>query len=139
MVPQRSSVSSFWNLNEPFCYRIMTAIRREYDDEDAIKILTKVANSMRKTPDSRMVINEIWNSSPFIVSNHDAAPSTLTPRNQSRLPDLANLMTWNTLLFFGGKERSVPELESILGKAGLRISRFFQFRTITTMVECSLA
>ncbi|KAK1728520.1 hypothetical protein CaCOL14_011768 [Colletotrichum acutatum] len=116
----------------------LRGVLREYDDEDAIKILTKVANSMRKTPGSRMVINEIWNSSPLIVSNHDAAPSTLTPRQQSRLPDLANLMIWNTLFFFGGKERSVPDLELILGKAGLRISRFFQFRTITTMVECSL-
>ncbi|KAL2877127.1 hypothetical protein SGCOL_007519 [Colletotrichum sp. CLE4] len=117
----------------------LRGVLREYDDEDAIKILTKVANSMRKTPGSRMVINEIWNSSPFIVSNQNAAPSTLTPIHQSRLPDLANLMTWDTLFFFGGKERSVPELEFILEKAGLRISRFFQFRTITTMVECSLA
>ncbi|KXH59668.1 hypothetical protein CSAL01_04748 [Colletotrichum salicis] len=117
----------------------LRGVLREYDDEDAIKILTKVANSMRKTPGSRMVINEIWNSSPFIVSNQNAAPSTLTPIHQSRLPDLANLMTWDTLFFFGGKERSVPELESILEKTGLRISRFFHFRTITTMVECSLA
>ncbi|KXH47147.1 hypothetical protein CNYM01_12547 [Colletotrichum nymphaeae SA-01] len=117
----------------------LRGVLREYDDEDAINILTNVANSMKRTPGSRMVINEIWNSSPFIVSNQNTAPSTLTPPQQSRLPDLANLMTWNTLFFFGGKERSVPELELILGKAGLRISRFFQFRTITTMVECSLA
>ncbi|KAK1621458.1 S-adenosyl-L-methionine-dependent methyltransferase [Colletotrichum phormii] len=117
----------------------LRGVLREYDDEDAIKILTKVANFMRKTPDSRKVINEIWNSSPFNVSNQNAAPSTLTPTHQSRLSDLANLMTWDTLFFFCGKERSVPELESILEKAGLRISRFFHFRTITTMVECSLA
>lgn len=90
-----------------------------------------------------MVINEVLTSSSVISSAKDVAelepPSRLIPAQQSRLAGIANLMTWNTFFFFGGKERSFQEVEQVLHQAGLKITRFFQFRGFTTMIECSTA
>ncbi|KAH7392868.1 S-adenosyl-L-methionine-dependent methyltransferase [Pyrenochaeta sp. MPI-SDFR-AT-0127] len=126
----------------------LRGVIREYDDPEAVAVLSNIAAAMRKTPGSRMVINEILNASPFINLAADdkndkrataqLAPSIMVPDKQSRLTGLANLMTWNTFLFFGGKERSFTEVEQILHQAGLKATRFFPFRSITCMIECEV-
>lgn len=122
-------------------WHILTGIRREYDDEDALRVLKHVAKAMKKTPESRMVINEVLTSSPVIVPPKDTAkpPSELIPEEQSQLADMANLVTLNTFMFFGGKERSFVEYRTLLEGAGLKITRFFPFRSFTSMIEASVA
>ena len=98
---------------------------------------------MEKTPGSRVIINEVLTSSPTITGDQSEtrveSPSHLVPKTQSRLPDLANLMTWSTYFLFGGKERSYAEIEDLLEQAGLKVTRFFPFRSFTAMIEAELA
>jgi hypothetical protein len=92
---------------------------------------------MRETPGSRMIINEVLNSSPITMpSSSHGVPSSFIPQRQSAIPDLANIATWGTFALFGGKERSMEEYESLLTRAGLKVARFFKFRAFTVMLEC---
>lgn len=106
-------------------------------------MLRNVTKGMSKTPGSKLVINEVLNTSPTIsagtTENAAHPPSNFVPKNQSRLPELANLMTWNTYFMFGGKERSYAEIEDMLQQSGLKITRFFPFRTLTVMIEAEVA
>jgi len=112
----------------------------EYDDEALLKILSHLTSAMQNTPGSKMLINEVLNSSPTRVpANARGPPSTYIPQKQSALADLANTVTWGTFALFGGKERSMEEYEKLLHKAGLKVTRFFKFRTFTVMIECELA
>ena len=112
----------------------------EYDDKAFLEILKHLTAAMRLTPDSKMIINEVLNSSPFIIpTSSKSPPSDHIPRGQSALANMANTMTWSIFSLFGGKERSYQEYEQLLAEAGLKVSRLFQFRTFTVMLECRLA
>ena len=113
--------------------------RHEYDDDEVLKILSHLTTAMRRTPGSRMLINEVLNSSPTIIpSDGQYAPSECIPSKQSSLASTGNVMTWSTFSLFGGKERSYTEYEKLLSEAGLRITQLYQFRTFTVMIECLL-
>lgn len=90
-----------------------------------------------------MIINEVFVASPVIMpatsSFSTSAPSDYIPRKQSALADMANAMTWSTFSLFGGKERSYAEYQDLLNQSGLKVSRFYRFRTFTVMLECELA
>ncbi|VUC25701.1 unnamed protein product [Clonostachys rosea] len=118
----------------------LRGIIREYDDADAIKVLQHIAEAMRKTKGSRMLINEVLCSSASIINEGDSTsvPSQHMPHHQSAFPETSNLMTWNTYCLFGGKERSFEEVNCILGAAGLVMANFYNFRTITVMIECTV-
>jgi len=104
-----------------------------------LKVLGHVAVAMRKTPGSKMLINEVLNASPVIASaSSSSPPSQQIPEQQSALADVANMMTWSTFTLFGGKERSYSEYEKLLNEAGIKISRLIKFRTFTVMLECHL-
>lgn len=111
---------------------------REYDDDDAIRVLKNIAAAMKETIGSRMVINEVFCSTPAIVgdSHLTAAPSRSIPHEQSSFYEVANLITWNTYALFGGKERSYLETVALVEAAGLRVTNFYKFRTFTANIEC---
>lgn len=112
----------------------------EYETKDCLTILKHLVAAMQGTPGSKMIINEALPSRPFVVpASSTNAPSENIPPKQSRLADTANTMTLDTFLLFGGKERSYEEYEPILVEAGLKISRFFPFRSFTVMIECEIA
>ncbi|KAF2733981.1 S-adenosyl-L-methionine-dependent methyltransferase [Polyplosphaeria fusca] len=114
----------------------MRGVLHEYDDEGVLTILKHVGDAMQRTPGSKMIINEVLNSSPVIMpASSTSAPSECIPATQSALGSVANTMTWSTFSLFGGKERSYAEYEALLNAAGLRISRFFKFRTFTVVLE----
>ncbi|KAK6369519.1 hypothetical protein LTS17_009425 [Exophiala oligosperma] len=121
----------------------LRGVLHEYTDEDVVKILTHLAAAMHETPGSRMIINEVFVASPVIMpatsSFSTSAPSDYIPRKQSALADMANAMTWSTFSLFGGKERSYAEYQDLLNQSGLKVSRFYRFRTFTVMLECELA
>jgi hypothetical protein len=105
-----------------------------------LTILRNLAIAMRETPQSKLIINEVFVASPVIAPAESMSPpSDHIPEKQSALGDLGNLMTWSTFSLFGGKERSYEEYEKLFVAAGFRISRFFRFRTFTVMLECVLA
>lgn len=108
-----------------------------------MQILNNVANAMRKTPGSRLLINEIMVSAVSVVPSSKglgtAVPSESIPEQQSAVPDIADLMTWNTFCFFGGYERSFSETEALLKKAGLRVSGFSKLSTFTSMIDAVIA
>ncbi|KUJ06319.1 S-adenosyl-L-methionine-dependent methyltransferase [Mollisia scopiformis] len=118
----------------------MRGVLHEYNDDQVLAILNHLTTAMRRTPNSKMIINEVLNSSPIIVPTSSmSAASEHIPGSQSAMASTANIMTWSTFSLFGGKERSYQEYEILLNTAGLKISRFFQFRTFTVMLECVLA
>lgn len=115
---------------------------REYTDDENLTILKHVADAMRRTPGSRMIINEILcPTADIIPESIDSlqAPSKFIPHQQSAMTEVASLMTWNTYMMFGGYERSYRETQDLVVKAGFKILRFFKFRSFTTMIECILA
>ncbi|KAI1608899.1 S-adenosyl-L-methionine-dependent methyltransferase [Exophiala viscosa] len=118
----------------------LRGVLHEYVDEDVLKVLGHVAAAMRKSPGSKMLINEVLNSSPVIApASSSSPPSQQIPEQQSALADVANMMTWSTFALFGGKERSYCEYEKLLNEAGLKISCLYKFRTFTVMLECELS
>ncbi|KAH7155954.1 S-adenosyl-L-methionine-dependent methyltransferase [Dactylonectria macrodidyma] len=121
----------------------MRGVIREHPADEVLQILKHVANGMRKTPGSRLLINEILVSTVAVVPSSEslgaAVPSEHIPAQQSALPDVADLMTWNTFCFFGGHERSFPEIEALLEQAGLRVSGFSKLSTMTVMIEAVIA
>ncbi|KAK4940363.1 hypothetical protein LTR10_019469 [Elasticomyces elasticus] len=117
----------------------LRGVLHEYVDEDVLKVLGYVAAVMRKTPSSKMLINEVLNSSSVIApATSSSPPSDQIPKQQSALADIANMMTWSTFTLFGGKERSYSEYKKLLNEAGFKISSLYKFRTFTVMLECEL-
>ena len=118
----------------------MRGVLHEYTDDQIRELLRHVATAMRRTPGSRMIINEVLNSSPAIVpaQANIGPPSDYVPATQSNLASTANTMTWSTFSLFGGKERSYQEYEALLLQAGLEVSKLYKFRTFTVMIECVL-
>ncbi|PNS15934.1 Sterigmatocystin 8-O-methyltransferase [Sphaceloma murrayae] len=118
----------------------MRGVLREYDDEQATAVLQKIAQAMTKTPGCKLLINEIVCGSATIARPDEVSkpPSATTPREQALWSYTGNLMACNACILLGGKERSLQEYRTLIERAGLRISGFFQMRSIITMIECSL-
>jgi hypothetical protein len=74
----------------------------DYDDDDCIKMLKNVRRAMK--PQSRVLVLE------------KTVPTDDTP-GPGRWLDL------HVMLLTGGRERTVPEYESLFGKAGLKLER----------------
>lgn len=124
----------------PAIMEVANTRSHEYNDDNLLKIFSHLTSAMQNTPGSKMLINEVLNSPPIIVpANARGPPSTYVPQQRSALADLANTVTWGTFALFGGKERSMEEYEKLLHNAGLKVTRFFRFRTFTVMIECELA
>jgi hypothetical protein len=118
----------------------MVCSRHEYGDDQILEILKHLTQAMRQTPGSRMIMNEVLVSSPVIIETDSTdPPSQHIPEKQSAMAEAGNIMTWSTFSLFGGKERSYQTYEKLLNAGGLRISRFFKFRSFTVMIECVLA
>jgi hypothetical protein len=102
---------------------------------------------MQRTPNSRLVINEVLNSSAYIAPASPTSCSYLTPPSesltkrqdglqlQSAMPSVGNVMTWSTFSLFGGKERSGQEYVDLLQSAGFKVIKVWPFRTFTSMME----
>ncbi|KAL2837813.1 S-adenosyl-L-methionine-dependent methyltransferase [Aspergillus pseudodeflectus] len=116
-------------------------VLRELDDELALKVLRNIAEAMRDTPGSRLIINEALCTAPVYkppMAGEGAIPSGCIPPNQTHMPVLGNLMTMSATLFYAGKERSYEEMEKLLNSAGFVISQLYILRTITSVLECTI-
>ena len=120
----------------------MRGVLREYSDEDASKPLAAIVPALKKNPAARLLINEIILPT-LVISDTDSKNnkpvSDYIPSQQSSCVDMAHMMTMNTWTMFGGKERTFEEMKSVIEKAGLRIDKFYKFRTFTVMIECCVA
>jgi hypothetical protein len=87
-----------------------------------------------------MLINEIVCGAPALISNTAStdASSRSIPSNQSAMIETANLMASSACSIFGGCERSLYEIQTLLDQAGLEMKAFYQFRSFTAMVECTV-
>ncbi|KAF4547591.1 O-methyltransferase domain-containing protein 5 [Elsinoe fawcettii] len=115
----------------------LRGVVREHDDQEAIRLLSNIAEAMARTPGSRMLINEICCGSATVIldEDEDAAPSTKISEQQSMWSQLGNTMCWNTYVLLGGKERSFQEIKMLVHAAGLEVTRFYQMRSFIAGID----
>ncbi|HET7667465.1 MAG TPA: methyltransferase [Mycobacterium sp.] len=98
----------FFEAVPPGDLHLLKSILHDWDDESCVKILRRCREAME--PDGRIAILE------FVMGADDDA-------------DLAALMDLNLLAVVNGKERSLPEFDALLHRAGLR-------RTAVLTTDC---
>ncbi|CAI7606850.1 unnamed protein product [Penicillium glandicola] len=118
----------------------LRGVIRDYGDEETLAILAQAKEAMRDVPGARMLINEIVCGAPALISNTKPMdPSSHNiPSNQSSMIETANLMASSAQSIFGGCERSLYEIQKLLDQTGLEIKAFYQLRSFTAMIECTV-
>lgn len=114
--------------------------RRDYEDDVSVKILAQLVPALRKNPKAKVLVNELI--VPSLITPPaaaDAPASRRLPGEQSGYPTTCHVMSLSTMALMGGKERTFGDIVKIGEKAGLRFSRFHQFRMFTGTVEFELA
>jgi len=118
----------------------LRGVIRDYDDTDAVKVLSMLVPALRENPKSRVILNEIVIPTSIVdKTKYNESPSNYIADRQSNYPTMAHLMTMNCWTMFGGKERTYQEMNSVITAAGLKIENFFKFSIFTVMMECCLA
>jgi O-methyltransferase domain/Dimerisation domain len=100
---------------------LLSLVLHDWDDGDALRLLTSVARSMRR--DSRLFVIE-----------------SIVPADDS--PSFAKLLDLHMLVCFGGRERTEAEYRELLERAGLSalaIHPAFGPTSRLSLIECSLA
>lgn len=119
-----------------FCRGVL----REYDDDEAIRFLSRMIPALRENPKSRIIFNEIVVPTDIVdKSRFNLAPSQYISPTQSNYQRMAHIMTMNTWTMFGGKERTFDQFQQLFGKAGLKLEEFYKFSIFTAMMECCVA
>jgi hypothetical protein len=115
--------------------------RRDYEDDISTKILAQLIPALRKNPKAKVLVNELIVPSLITPSaaSADAPASRRLPAAQSGYPSTCHMMSLSTMVLMGGKERTFGDIVKIGENAGLRFSRFHQFRMFTGTVEFELA
>lgn len=118
----------------------LRGVIREYDDNEAVKVLSLLATALRENPKARIILNEIVIPTSIVdQARYNIAPSNYISDRQSNYAPMAHLMTMNCWTMFGGKERTYEEMNSVITRAGLKIENFYKFSIFTVMIECCLA
>lgn len=114
--------------------------RRDYEDDVAVKILAQLIPALRKNPKAKVLVNELIVPTLITPSaSTDAPASRRLPAAQSGYPTTCHMMSLSTMALMGGKERTFGDIVKIGLRAGLKLSRFHQFRMFTGTVEFELA
>jgi hypothetical protein len=93
---------------------LMKAILHDWDDDDAVKILTNIRSAI--APDGKLLLLE----------------SVLPERSSS---DIGLLIDLEMLVAVGGKERTHAEWANLLGRAGFRLNKVVHTATPVSIVE----
>jgi len=93
---------------------VMSAILHDWDDDDAVKILTNIRSAI--APDGKLLLLE----------------SVLPERSSS---DLGLLIDLEMLVAVGGKERTHAEWATLLSRAGFRLNRVVPTATPVSIIE----
>jgi len=118
----------------------LRGVIREYDDDEAVKVLALLAAALPENPKARIMLNEIVIPTSIVdESKYNTAPSDYIDGRQSNYAPMAHLMTMNCWTMFGGKECTYEEMNSVITAAGLKIENFYKFSIFTVMMECCLA
>lgn len=113
--------------------------RRDYEDDVSANILAQLIPALRKNPKAKVLVNELI--VPSLITPYasaDAPASQCLPAAQSGYPTTCHMMSLSTMALMGGKERTFGDIVKIGESAGLRFSRFHQFRMFTGTVEFEL-
>lgn len=87
-----------------------------------------------------MLVNELIIPSLITPSSSPDTPaSEHLPSMQSGYPKTCHMMQLSTMVLMGGKERTFRDIVKIGEAAGLKVSRFHQFRMFTGTIEFELA
>jgi hypothetical protein len=96
---------------------LLKLIIHDWDDDDAVRILSNCARSLRRN--GRVLLVE----------------SALPDDNRPPMP----LVDINMLVLLGGRERTVTEYAALLAAAGLRLDRVVQTRSYAQLIEATRA
>lgn len=113
--------------------------RRDYEDHVSAKILAQLIPALRKNPKAKVLVNELIVPTLLTPSTSTDTPaSRRLPAAQSGYPSTCHMMSLSTMVLMGGKERTFGDIVKIGESAGLKFSRFHQFRMFTGTVEFEL-
>jgi hypothetical protein len=138
--PQESQADVYWMRGVVYVLFELPNISREYEDEDAQKVLENLRYALEKNPKARVLVNELIIPS-FVtpVSSPNAPASECLPPNQSGYTEACHMMQLNTMALMGGKERTYADIVKIGEAAGLKVAKFHQLRMFTGTIEFELA
>ncbi|KAI1611801.1 S-adenosyl-L-methionine-dependent methyltransferase [Exophiala viscosa] len=129
--PQKTVADVYW----------LRGVVRDYDDDTSARLLAQLVPALKKNPRAKVLVNELIVPSLItpqsqIEANTPAAKRL--PPNQSGYPQACHMMQLSTMVLMGGKERTFGDIVKIGRAAGLRVSKFHQFRMFTGTIEFEL-
>ncbi|OIW35198.1 S-adenosyl-L-methionine-dependent methyltransferase [Coniochaeta ligniaria NRRL 30616] len=128
--PQETVADVYW----------LRGVVRDYEDEVSARILAQLIPALRKNPKAKVLVNELI--VPSLITSPttaDTPASRRLPPAQSGYPTTCHMMSLSTMVLMGGKERTFRDIVKIGESAGLKFSKFHQFRMFTGTVEFELA
>ncbi len=108
--------------------------RHDWDDEHCIKILSALAPTVIKNPNSRVLICDSVMNTTYGLNNITSAPSPLL-HNYGHASRFVHLRDMNMLTLFNGRERTAMELSDLARHAGLKVERIWPCRGVVWITE----
>lgn len=113
----------------------MTLLRHDWSDDQAIAILSPIAESMSSK--SRVLIADIVMNTTLGCDEIQPAPKPLLP-NYGRAMGFAHMMDLNIMMMVNGKERTPAEFRRIIQAAGLKMVKIWECHGPLSIIECRL-